>query len=202
MKNPPIPPFFIPSNGFVNKPVTPFSNPENKVIPAYYNPYPTFFAFYAFIYYLFFIYSSSRDNPANPDPIDPVILLIVFKLPAKVFLTKDPAPYIIPKPPSNGPLMNPSAGLVIRSYNPEPILEKSPTGFPMISMLPIRSRIYLIKSFLYLITSLLVMPSGLSKQCVSLMPFKLMVDSSMLIIEDPMLLSIVNNGVNWFYASD
>ena len=104
------------------------------------------------------MYSSSRDSPANPDPNDPVILFKVFNDPDIVFFIKDPAPCKIPNPPSNGPFTNPSFGLFIRSYSPEPMLENKPTGFPMNSILPIKNNIYLIKSFLYLIISFPVIP--------------------------------------------
>ncbi len=158
LKKPVKPPDLIPSMGFVNNPVTPFSNPESKVTPAYWKPYPIFFAFLAFNYYLCLIYSSSKESPANPDPKDPVILFNVFNEPDKVFFIKEPAPYKIPKPPSNGPFTNPSCGLFIKSYKPEPMFENNPTGFPMNSILPIKKSIYLIKSFLYLIISFPVIP--------------------------------------------
>lgn len=125
----------------MKSPVTPYSTPENKLNPAYFKPYPIFFAFYAFYCYLFFKYSSSNESPANPYPKLPVILFTVFKLPAKVFLKSDPAPYITPNPPSNGPLTNPSFGFYIRSSSPVPIFEKSPTGFPIKSKLPKSNKI-------------------------------------------------------------
>lgn len=53
-------------------------------------------------------------------PLDkePVILLTELKAPAIVFLIKEEAPFMMPKPPSNGPLTNPSAGFVMRSDMP------------------------------------------------------------------------------------
>jgi hypothetical protein len=72
----------------------------------------------------------------RPPETAPVILLTEFKAPAIVFLIKDPAPFIIPKPPSNGPLTKPSFGLSNRSVNPVEILVKSPTGLPIIFKLP------------------------------------------------------------------
>lgn len=41
---------------------------------------------------------------------DPVILLTELNAPAMVFLINEEAPYMIPNPPSRGPLTNPSAG--------------------------------------------------------------------------------------------
>jgi hypothetical protein len=175
----------MPSMGFVNTPAIPFPTPESNVIPAYLSPCPTLFAFFAFYFYLYLEYSSSNVIKEKPFPKAPVILLMEFKAPAKVFLTNEPAPLMTPSPPSKGPLTKPSLGFKTRSYNPVPILVKSPTGFPISSRLPRSKNIYLIKSLLYLMISLLVIPSRLSQQCESLMPFKSIEASSMFIIEEP-----------------
>lgn len=56
----------------------------------------------------------------NDTPLDrePAILFTEFNAPAIVFFIRDEAPSIIPNPPSKGPLINPSAGFVIRSVIP------------------------------------------------------------------------------------
>lgn len=57
-------------------------------------------------------------NAEIPLDKEPVILLTELKAPAIVFLISEEAPYMIPKPPSSGPLTKPSAGLVKRSVTP------------------------------------------------------------------------------------
>ena len=74
-------------------------------------------------------------------------------MPLTVFLNKDPTPCTIPNPPSNGPLTNPSAGFVIRSENPSPIVLKSPIGFPIKSIDPSKKNTYYNKLSLYLIVN-------------------------------------------------
>lgn len=53
-------------------------------------------------------------------PLDsePVILFTELNAPAIVFLIKEEAPCIIPRPPSKGPFTKPSAGFVKRSVTP------------------------------------------------------------------------------------
>ncbi len=72
----------------------------------------------------------------NPPETAPVILLTEFNAPAIVFLIKDPAPFMIPNPPSKGPFTNPSFGLSNKSVKPVEILLNNPTGLPIIFKLP------------------------------------------------------------------
>ena len=52
--------------------------------------------------------------------MEPVIVDTELKVPTKVFLSNEPAPWAIPLPPSNGPFTNPSRGLSIKSKIPVP----------------------------------------------------------------------------------
>jgi hypothetical protein len=70
------------------------------------------------------------ESEAIPLLTEPVILLTELKAPAMVCVTSEPAPYTNPKPPSSGPLVNPSTGRSMRSVIPVEMLLKSPTGLP------------------------------------------------------------------------
>jgi hypothetical protein len=83
------------------------------------------------IFSLSYKYSSSIHSAEIPLDIEPVILLTELKAPAIVFLSKEPAPYAIPNPPSKGPLAKPSAGFSTKSITPVDIFLNKPTGFPI-----------------------------------------------------------------------
>ena len=94
------------------------------------------------------MYSSSIVNDDNPELIVPVILLTELNAPAIVWVTNDPAPYTNPNPPSNGPLVNPSTGLSIKSVTPVDMLLNSPTGLPNTLNDPNSFSIYVIPYYL------------------------------------------------------
>lgn len=115
---------------------------------------------------------------------EPVILFTELKAPAIVFLMREEAPYMMPRPPSRGPLTKPSAGFVIRSCIPVEMFLKSPTGFPMILREPKTLRNSVMAYSLKWEFSLLVIPGIDSKQFVSFMPL-ILIDASISVRTTP-----------------
>ena len=82
------------------------------------------------------MYLSSKHKVAIPVPTAPVILETELKAPYSVLVTKLEAPFMIPNPPSKGPLTNPSAGFSNKSLTPVLMLLNSPIGLPIKLRLP------------------------------------------------------------------
>jgi len=88
----------------------PLATPEKIEVTPYTAPSPMCFGFFYLIFSRYSRYSSSMQRDEIPLESDPVILLTELNAPAMVFLISEEAPCMMPKPPSRGPLTNPSAG--------------------------------------------------------------------------------------------
>lgn len=144
-----------------------------------------------------FMKSSSIHRWASPVETEPVNLLIELNVPAMIFFTRLAVPSASPMPASSGPWTSPSRGFPTKSYMPEETLLKKPIGLPMMLRLPRILKTSLSACSLYLETSLSVIPSIVSKQFCSFIPFKVSGASSMLMRATPSAVAMTVRGAKF-----